>query len=153
MRTHLRLQQAAQELVVPCTKAATDLEAVAAAVVVLAVLVRREVLTPMVVSGFQATFQVQRFSTVAVAVALVMDQRQVLVAMVVAVTEPITALTGTLASTVLEVAVVELVPTGHRLVAVGMVVQVLSLCGIQCQQTQLILLSLLFLAPHAPVLR
>jgi hypothetical protein len=71
--------------------------------------------------------------------------------MVAAVTEPITALTGTLASTVLEVAVVELVPTGHLLAAVGMVVQVLSLCGIQCLQLQLILLSLLFLAQRAPV--
>jgi hypothetical protein len=71
--------------------------------------------------------------------------------MVVAVTEPITALTGTLASTVLEVAVVELVQTGHLLVAVDMVVQVLSLCGIQCQQLQLILLFLLFQAQREPV--
>jgi acetolactate synthase regulatory subunit len=153
MRTHLLLQQAAQELVVSCTKAATDLEAAAVVAAVLAVLVHREVLTPMVVSGFQATSRVQRFSTAVVAAAPVMDQRQVSVAMVVAVTEPITALTGTLASTVLEVAVVELVPTGHLLVAVDMVVQVLSLCGIQCLQLQLILLSLLFLAPRAPVLR
>jgi hypothetical protein len=107
----------------------------------------------MVVSGLQATSRVQRFSTVAVAVALVMDQQQVSVAMVVAVTEPIMAMTATLALMVLEVAVVELVPTGHLLVAVDMVVQVLSLCGIQCLQLQLILLSLLFLAPRAPVLR
>jgi hypothetical protein len=48
-------------------------------------------------------------------------------------------------------AVVELVPTGHLLVAVDMVVQVLSLCGIQCQQLQLILLLLLFLAQREPV--
>jgi hypothetical protein len=77
MRTHLHLQQAAQELVVPYTKAATDLEVVAVVAVVLAVLVHREVLTPMVVSDYLATFQVQRFSTVVVVVALVMDQRQV----------------------------------------------------------------------------
>jgi hypothetical protein len=153
MRTHLHLQQAVQELVVPCTKAATDLEAVAEVAAVLAVLVHREVLTPMVVSGFQATSQVQRFSTVAVAAVLVMDQRQVSVAMVVAVTAPIMAMTATLALMVSEVAVVVLVPTGHLLVAVDMVVQVLSLCGIQCLQLQLILLSLLFLAPRAPVLR
>jgi hypothetical protein len=153
MRTHLHLQQAAQELVVPYTKAATDLEAVAAAVVVPAVLVHREVLTPMVVSDYLATFQVQRFSTAVAAAELVMDQRQVSVAMVVAVTAPIMAMTATLALMVSEVAVVVLVPTGHLLVAVDMVVQVLSLCGIQCLQLQLILLSLLFLAPRAPVLR
>jgi hypothetical protein len=153
MRTHLRLQQAAQELVVSCTKAATDLEAAAVVAAVLAVLVHREVLTPMVGSDYLATFQVQRFSTAVAVAVLVMDQRQVSVAMVVAVTEPITALTGTLASTVLEVAVAVLVPTGHLLVAVDMVVQVLSLCGIQCLQLQLILLSLLFLAPRVLVLR
>jgi hypothetical protein len=77
MRTHLRLQQAAQELVGRYTKAVTDLEAAVAVAVVLAVLVHREVLTPMVVSDYLATFQVQRFSTVVVVVALVMDQRQV----------------------------------------------------------------------------
>jgi hypothetical protein len=153
MRIRLRLQQAAQELVAPHIKAATDLEAVAAAVVVLAVLVHREVLTPMVVSDYLATFQVQRFSTAVVVVALVMDQQPALVVMVVAATAPIMAMTATLASTVLEVAVVELVPTGRLLAAVGMVVQVLSLCGIQCQQLQLILLSLLFLAPRVLVLR
>ena len=63
------------------------------------------------------------------------------------------AMTATLASTALEVAVVELVPTGHPLVVVDMVVQVLSLCGIQCLQLQLILLSLLFLAQRVLVLR
>jgi hypothetical protein len=139
--------------VVPYTKAATDLEAVVAAVVVLAVLVHREVLTPMVVSDYLATFQVQRFSTAVVAVALVMDQRQVSVAMVAAATAPTTALTGTLVSTVLEVAVVELVPMGRLPAAVDMVVQVLSLCGIQCQLLQPILFCQLFLAPRVPVLR
>jgi hypothetical protein len=153
MRTHLHLQQAAQELVVPYTKAATDLEAAAAAVVVLAVLVHREVRTPMVVSDYLATFQVQRFSTAVVAAALVMDQRQVSVAMVVAVTAPIMAMTGTLASTVLEVAVVELVPTGRLPVAVGMVVQVLSLCGIQCRLLRPILFCQLFPVQRAPDLR
>jgi hypothetical protein len=153
MRTHLRLQQAAQELVVSCTKAVTDLEAAAVVAEVLAVLVHREVLTPMVVSGFQATSRVQRFSTAVVAAALVMDQQPALVVMVVAATAPIMAMTATLASTVLAVAVVELVPMGHLLVAVDMVVQVLSLCGIQCLLLQLILLSLLFLAPRVLVLR
>jgi len=95
MRTHLHLQQAAQELVVPCTKAVTDLEAAVAVAVVLAVLVHREVLTPMVVSGFQATSRVQRFSTVAAAVVLVMDLLQVSAVTVVAATVPTTLLMAT----------------------------------------------------------
>jgi hypothetical protein len=95
MRTHLRRQQATQELVGRYTKAVTDLEAAVAVAVVLAVLVHREVLTPMVVSDYLATFQVQRFSTAVVVVALVMDQRQVSVVTVVAATVPITALMAT----------------------------------------------------------
>jgi hypothetical protein len=50
-------------------------------------------------------------------------------------------------------AAVVLVPTGHLLVAVDMVVQVLSLCVIQCQLLRLILLCQLFLAQLAPVQR
>jgi len=48
---------------------------------------------------------------------------------------------------------VVLVPTGHLLVAVDMVVQVLSLCVIQCQPLRLILFCQLFLAQLAPVQR
>jgi hypothetical protein len=95
MRTHLHLQQAAQELVVPYTKAATDLEVVAVVAVVLAVLAHREVLTPMVVSDYLATFQVQRFSTAVAAAELVMDQRPALVVTVVAAAVQTTALMAT----------------------------------------------------------
>jgi hypothetical protein len=95
MRTRLRRQREAQELVVPYTKAATDLEAAAAAVVVLAVLVHREVLTPMVVLDSQATSLVQRFFTVAVAVAQVMAQRQASAAMAAAATAQTTLLMAT----------------------------------------------------------
>jgi hypothetical protein len=95
MRTHLRLQQAAQELVVSCTKAATDLEAVAAAAAVLAVLVHREVLTPMVGSDYLATFQVQRFSMAVAVAALVTDLQLVSVVTVAAATVPTMAMMET----------------------------------------------------------
>jgi hypothetical protein len=74
---------------------ATDLEVAAVAAVALAELVRRETLIQMVVLDYRAIFQVQRFSTVAAAVALVMDQQQVSAVTVVAATVPTTEMTAT----------------------------------------------------------
>jgi hypothetical protein len=94
-RTQLSLQQEAQELVGPHIRVATDLEVVAVAAVALAELVRREALIQMVVLDYRAIFQVQRFSTVAAAVVLVMDLRQVSAVTVVAATVPTTEMTAT----------------------------------------------------------
>jgi len=95
MRTQLRLQQEAQELAGPHIRVATDLEVAAVVAVALAALVRREALTQMVVLDYLAIFQVQLFSTVAVVVVLVMDQRQVSAVTVAAATVPTTAMTAT----------------------------------------------------------